>query len=330
MGVFLVVETERRRAMPIIFHDEIKKTNAHDEALRKLRSFLDKEEPELVAFLQNTWMYQGRAITYKELREAIIRGGMDPQVVLDWQQDYSKFVILYLRPAIERAMKEATTQLEQRYPLFAFDPAAEGVRQWIETKAASFVTNSTAEQIKAINTVVARAAMMNDLTVDGLARVIRPMVGLTKPQAQANLNYYKAMIDSGLSEKAARERSIRYSARQHRYRGYNIARTELAFSYNKGEHYGVKQAIDQGYMGHTQKVWCTADDERVCPICGGLEGKTLEMDADFNFYTKLAASNPGIKQTPPAHPSCRCTLLYKEVSPPNYANYPGSTEKPIK
>lgn len=305
--------------MPIIFYNDINKSNAGADALKKLRQFLNASEPELVYWLQHTWNFQGKAITYKEIREAIMNGYMNQQIIYDWQQDYSKFVIDHLRPAWEDAMTASTTQLSQKYPLFSFDPATEGVKQWLDTKAATFVTNSTVEQIRAINAVVSKAALIQDMTVDGLARAIRPMVGLTQQQAVANLNYYKAMVDSGLSEKAALERSIKYSARQNRYRGYNIARTELAFAYNKGEHFGVKQAIDKGYMGHTKKVWCTADDERVCEICGGLEGKTIEMDEDFDFHTKLEASNPGIRQTPPAHPSCRCTVLYVEVAPPNYA-----------
>lgn len=305
--------------MPIVFYTDIQKANAHDAALIKLRQFLNASEPELVYWLQNNWKNQSKAITYKELREAIMNGSLDQQTIYAWQQDYSKFVTDHVLPTWENAMAEANTQLSTKYPLYSYDPAAEGVQEWLNTKAASFVTNSTSEQIAAINAVVSRAAVMQDMTVDGLSRAIRPMVGLTQQQAVANLNYYKAMVENGLSEKAALERSVRYSARQSRYRAYNIARTELAFAYNKGEHFGVQQAINQGYMGHTRKVWCTADDERVCEICGGLEGKILEMDEDFNFQTKLAASNPGIRQTPPAHPSCRCTLLYEEVAPPDYA-----------
>lgn len=307
--------------MPIIFYGEINKANAHDTALRKLRGFLNKAEPRLVYWLQTLWRNQGNAITYKELREAIMLGYLNQQIIEDWQQDYSLFVVEYMLPAWQEAMEKATTELSRRYPAYSFDPATEGVKNWLETKAASFVTNSTDTQIKAINAVVSRATLMQDMTVDGLARAIRPMVGLTRPQAVANLNYYKAMVDNGISEKTALERSIKYSARQNRYRGYNIARTELAFAYNKGEQQGVQQAIDQGLMGKTKKVWCTADDERVCPICGKLEGKTLDMYEDFDFRTKLEATNPEIRQTPPAHPSCRCTLIYEEVSPPDYAEW---------
>ena len=302
--------------MPIIFNSDIKKASAHDEVLRKLRRFLDASEPELVHWLVHIWNTQARAITYKELRESILAGTLAADVLMDWQQDYSKFVVNYMLPAWTLAMEESTKQLSRRYPTFAFDATTYGVKQWIDTKAASFVTNCTMDQINAINAVVGRAAVIQDMTVDGLARAIRPMVGLTKQQAEANLRYYTSLVERGISEKAALDKSIRYSARQHRYRGYNIARTELAFAYNKGEHFAVQQAISEGYMGHTVKVWCTADDERVCPICGALEGKEIEMDADFDFRTKLERNNPGIKMTPPAHPSCRCTILYKEVSPP--------------
>lgn len=303
--------------MPIVFYGDIRKNRA-DIALMKLRRFLNTEEPELVYWLQHTWNNQSRAITYKELREAIMAGYLSPATLAEWQQDYSRFVALYLLPAYEKAMKEASKELSDRFPLFSFDSSAEGVRTWTSTRAANFVTNVTNEQIIAIRTVVARAANLQNMTVDGLSRAIRPMVGLTRGQAIANLNYYTKMIDSGLSEKVALERSIKYSARQNRYRGYNIARTELAFSYNKGEYYGVQQAIAEGYMGHTRKVWCTADDERVCEICGGLDGKTIEMDDHFNFKTKLKATNPDITLTPPAHPSCRCTLIYEEVEPPTF------------
>lgn len=304
--------------MPIIFYSDIKKVNAGAAALRKLRLFLNAEEPKLVYWLHRIRNNQANAITYKELREAIMNGYLDQQIIEDWQQDYSRFVVQHLRPAWEKAMMEATSQIHERFPSYYFEPARECVKEWLDTKAATFVTNSTDIQIKAINSVVSRAAYLQDMTVDGLARAIRPMVGLTVQQANANLKYYQAMVDSGLSEKTALDRSIKYSARQNRYRGYNIARTELAFAYNKGEHFGIQQAIDQGLMGHTVKVWCTADDERVCKICGRLEGQTIEMDEDFDFQTKLAASNPGIRMTPPAHPSCRCTVLYKEISPPDY------------
>lgn len=309
--------------MGLVFHNgrfipehEIQKSSEEAAVLQQLRSFLDANEPGLVRFLVNTWRSQGNAITYKELREAILSGEIDSDLLDDWMQDYSRFVVKYLQPAWEKAIIVAASVIEKKYPLWNFDPMGAGVLEWTANHAAEFVTNVTTTQIEGLRAVVRRAAVLEDMSVDGLARAIRPMVGLTKQQSEANLKYYETLIKNGMSEKKALDKSIRYAAKQHRYRGYNIARTELAFSYNQGSYEGTKQAQAAGYMGDTVKVWCTADDERVCTICGGLEGKEVAMDEDFDFYTKLHGRNATIRRVPPAHPSCRCAVMYKEIAPP--------------
>lgn len=309
--------------MNFVFHNgkfvpkqDIRKINAEGEVLRLLRSFLDANEPRLVRILVNTWQSQGNAITYKELREAILAGDIDEDILDDWMQDYSRFVVKYLQPAWEKAIIAAASVIQRKYPLWHFDPMGAGVKKWTAAHSAEFVTNVTATQIEGLRAVVRRAAVLENLSVDGLARAIRPMVGLTHQQAVANMNYYETLINNGVSEKRALDQATRYAARQHRYRGYNIARTELAFAYNQGSYEGTKQAQAAGYMGDVVKVWCTADDERVCTICGGLEGKEIDMDGDFDFKTKLEGRNATIRRVPPAHPSCRCAVMYKEISPP--------------
>ena len=300
--------------------EHIQKASAEARALRLLRSFLDANEPSLVRILVNTWRSQGKAITYKELREAILSGDISADLLDDWMQDYTRFVVEHLQPAWEKAIEAAITELERKYPTFYFDPMAAGVRSWTASHAAEFVTNVTTTQIEGLRAVVRRAAVLEDMTVDSLARAIRPMVGLTHQQSVANLKYYETLISNGMSEAKALDKSIRYAARQHRYRGYNIARTELAFAYNQGSYEGTKQAQAAGYIGEVAKVWCTADDERVCSICGGLEGKEVAMDDDFDFKTKLQGRNATIRKVPPAHPSCRCAVMYKEIGPAIYQN----------
>lgn len=288
----------------------------YNAVLRKLRSFLDTSEPRLVYFLVNTWNAQGRAITYKELREAILAGDISTDYIEAWQQDYVRFVTNHLLPAWEEAMQAATDEMAAKYKDWNFDPMADGVKAWTQTKSAEFVTNVTQAQIDGLRAVVQRAAVLEAKNVDTLARVIRPMVGLTIQQTEANMNYYENLIAHGVKEKKAQDLSLRYAARQHRYRGYNIARTELAFAYNQGIYEGVKQAQAAGYMDEVVKIWCTADDERVCKICGRLEGKVIAMDEDFDIQTRLSvAQTPTIRRVPPAHPSCRCGVLFKEIKP---------------
>ena len=310
----------------IIFYDDLaKSTNPIETALKQLRSFLDAAEPSLIRILVNTWNAQGKAITYKELREAILYaqkyGGPDGcELVLklydEWRQDYSRLVVAKIAPRWENAINEAVSRISRKYPKWSFNATTAGVDQWARDVGAQFVTNSTNAQIMGLRELVRRAASMQDMNVDTLSRVIRPMVGLTRQQASANMRYYKNLLEHGVSQKQALDLSVRYGSIQHRYRAQNIARTELAFSANQGADMGVRQAQEQGYMGKVVKEWCTALDERVCTTCSSLDGVQVGMDEEFNFKTKL--TYPGVRRCPPCHPSCRCVVLYREIEPPKF------------
>lgn len=283
----------------------------YNAILRKLRRFLDSAEPSLVYFLVNLWNAQGKAITYKELREAILAGDISEEYLKQWQQDYNKFVVKHLLPAWEEAMIAATDDLAAKYPEWYFNPMSDGIKNWTKAHSAEFVTNVTQTQMDGLRAVVRRAAKLEDQNVDSLARTVRSMVGLTKPQAEAALNYYESLLENGVKKEKAQELAMRYASRQHRDRGYSIARTEMATAYNQGYYAGTKQAQAAGYMGECEKTWCTADDERECEYCNSLEGKTIALDDDFDFPTRLSV--PTIRKVPPAHPKCRCGVLIKEI-----------------
>lgn len=302
--------------MGLVFHngrfipeEHIQKSTEASQALRLLRSYLDKNEPGLVRFLVNTWRSQGNAITYKELREAILAGDISKEILEAWMQDYSRFVVKYMQPAWQAAISAAAEALESKHPGWFFNPMADAVRSWVQTRASEFVTNVSTTQIEALRAVVQRAAVLEDLSVDELARVIRPTIGLTKPQAMANLRYYETLKANGTSEKRAQDLAARYAARQHRERAYTVARTELATAYNQGAYEGTKQAQAAGYLGNVVKVWLTAEDERVCSTCGSLEGVEVAMDDEFNG----ASGSWSTRLTAPAHPGCRCTVAYVET-----------------
>lgn len=298
----------------------IRKAFRRNDALKRLRSFLDANEPGLVRILYRLWDSQQKDITYKEIREAILSGDMSGEYADQWREEYAAFVIEYLYPEWLKAMNEATAAYKARFSGYVFDPMSEGIAEWTRSRAAAFVTEVTDTQIQGLRAVIERAAQMDGMTADSLSHVIRPMVGLTRDQTLSNMRYYENAIESGMKEAKAREQAIKYAERQHRYRAYNIARTELSFAYNQGSYQGVKQAQEQGYMTNPVKVWSTADDERVCPVCGTLDGMRLGIDDDFPFRTKL--QEPGIRRTPPAHPSCRCAVYYEDEEVISDVSYP--------
>jgi len=90
------------------------------------------------------------------------------------------------------------------------------------------------------------------------------------------------------------------------------------------------------------KQWTTARDERVCPLCGPLDGQIVDIDFDFGVNTDLIANSPQMRlylkrytqeagqrsaksllrnvgsqwPHPPAHPNCRCYLqpVFQDVT----------------
>lgn len=305
--------------MGLVYHngrfvpeEHIAKIDEQAEVLRLLRSFLDANEPGLVRFLVNTWQSQGQAITYKEIREAILRGDVDYEWLDDWMQDYAKLVDKVMRPAWEKAIEEGFAAKAQKYPDFYFNPMADGIRAWAATHAAEFVTNVSTSQIEGLRAVIQRAAVLEDLSVDELARVIRPMIGLTKQHSNAVMKYYLKLREKGVTPKRAKDMALRDAARRHRSRAYDVARTELATAYNTGADEAVRAAQAKGYLGEMDKIWSTADDERVCPTCGALDGKRITMDEEFEGISRSWST----RRHPPAHPGCRCGVLYVPAERP--------------
>lgn len=74
-----------------------------------------------------------------------------------------------------------------------------------------------------------------------------------------------------------------------------IASTEVTRAFAAGN-----QAAWQESGAVAGMVWQTAADERVCPICGPLQGTDLALDSD---------------DIPPAHPRCRCWVQPRVTAP---------------
>jgi SPP1 gp7 family putative phage head morphogenesis protein len=77
-----------------------------------------------------------------------------------------------------------------------------------------------------------------------------------------------------------------------------VASTESTRAYAQGNRI-VWQKTNEEYGLKIKRMWLTANDERVCPICGGLDGQTVDLDEPFVL--------DGVEyDSQPAHPRCRC------------------------
>lgn len=100
------------------------------------------------------------------------------------------------------------------------------------------------------------------------------------------------------------------------FRSERIARSEVLRATN----FAASEAYRQSGVVE-KKEWLTAHDERVCPWCGPMDGKQLDLGDTFaKKGDKIVGTNENGKKvtltigidnidTPPLHPNCRCTLI---------------------
>lgn len=201
---------------------------------------------------------------------------------------------------------------------FAFDQTNPQAVEWASHNAAVLVKDVTDETRAAIREIIT-LAFNEGIPPARAARMIRGVVGLTSRGATAvdNLrlrieehpgglvragNVPIRVPEDGMTS-ARLERTLQgYADRLTRQRALVIARTETLRASNEGQRQLWHQAVQAGLLsGHERREWIATPDERECPICEELDGKTAGLHEDFE-----SASEGGIIG-PPAHPNCRCT-----------------------
>ena len=80
-----------------------------------------------------------------------------------------------------------------------------------------------------------------------------------------------------------------------------IATTEITRAYATGQAAAGAALKEQYPDVRVVKTWWTNNDDRVCPICGPLNGQ--EVDEGDLFDSEFDG--------PPAHPGCRCWVSYR-------------------
>lgn len=300
------------------------KSKTAQEILNRMQGFLQQNTGEPVEILCSFWEDQKNAVTYKELREVVQSGMLTQKQFENWQQDYSVLVEKKLASVWQLAMAAGVAGQPMFDDLsFSINTQDPGIASWIKDRGAEFVTSCTAEQKRAIQSLLTKK-ITDQHTVDELARFIRPCIGLTEGDTKAVLKLYDSVKDTLRANhprmkpenirKKALDAAQKYAEKKHRQRAFTIAQTELEFAYNRGADQGVRQAQEQGLLGKTIKRWITSGDDAVCSICAALDGTEIEMDDNFDFKGRLLFA--GQKMLPPAHPRCACAVEYIEVEPP--------------
>lgn len=226
----------------------------------------------------------------------------DARVIQASRVDRVGSIVGTLNEPIEEAL-EAGGRLAMariKTPAVALDLQRPQVRRWLERHSAELVRGVNKTSRKAVRAIVADGFKRGRHPM-AMAKDIRAVVGLTEPQARAVIRLRATMIEAGASEGAVEKRAARYARRLLKRRAENIARTESMTAINQGRLSMWRQLAEDGALDEdSERTWLTADDERVCPICGPMHNVSIPLNG--NYETSV-----GVIEAPPAHPSCRCT-----------------------
>lgn len=310
----------------------VKKSEKSERALEAMDKYLEGNVDEPMKWLVRFWKDQAAVLTYSELLNIVTEKESPKNVFNDWYKDYSKLLASKMTPLWKEAMMAAASNNPLAADLgVGFNTADYYVREWMTTRSGMMVTACLDEQKEAIRYIISEAKS-NLWTPAETARYIRPVIGLTRPQAEANQRYYEAVkaktreehprMSNEAVEKKARQAAGRYAAKQQRTRAETIARTEIATAYNEGNDQYVRQAMSMGLLPTMRKVWATAKDGHVCGACEDLEGVSLGMDEEFKTTVGKRIQREVSSLLPPLHPRCKCVVMYEEVKGDPGINHP--------
>jgi SPP1 gp7 family putative phage head morphogenesis protein len=270
-----------------------------------LRRLLATREPRLARWLYSTTNAQGAALKYQEIRNAIRDGQLSEEVLERWRQEYVSLVAMRLEP-YQRELLAAMDKASN--PALVLTPTAQLMGDALRTRNWALIKNVTDEQRNAVRAVMAYQATREvPLTVNELAKVLRPMVGLTEREAKAVLRWRERLVADGYTTRSVEHSVQNYQGFLLRRRADRIARTESCWAFNAGQLAQVQNAVTAGVvLTRVRKEWASAEDEMTCPVCGDeLAGQVRELDEQFSYGLDF----------PPAHPNCRCGVIYLAERP---------------
>jgi SPP1 gp7 family putative phage head morphogenesis protein len=301
------------RSFPLLLVSTIKgmvKPYTADQIEATLRAYLSSAEPKTMRMLSNTWDRQRSLITQQDLIEGATNGTITAATAGKWQDQYAEYVNNKLAPIWRAGGSTASNFIAEsiglNFPNYQprFPQALERIDNWIKQSGGALIANLSDEQMKAVNAILQHHIVNEPLSATELGKVLRPVVGLTKREAEAVKNRRAKLIKQGMTLAQATRKAATYAAKLHRVRAERIARTELVAGFNQGALAGIKASIDEGTLtDQTVKEWNTSEDERVCTVCAPLHGTTKELDEQFSSRGRTT-------EVPPIHPSCRCTIIY--------------------
>lgn len=262
--------------------------------------WLASEEPGLGQSTRAHFRELGQLMT-PAVVEALRRTGWTTDTLDAFNDAWGRYTDRQLRPRWMAAL-QAAREASGRADIWA-TLSPQTAAQWLDMRGLDAISGYSSRQVETIN-VMLRGALADRLSARELSDLLSVSVGLTPQQAGALAKQTNKLIEDGVDAALVNARTSLVASRMQSTRAAMIARTELAAALNGSTQLAIEQATDAGLLGQTTRVWVAQLDRRTCLTCETLNGQTAPLNAPFSGGYGL----------PPAHPRCRCVIIYEEVA----------------
>ena len=172
---------------------------------------------------------------------------------------------------------------------------------WARSHGGELIEGIASDARQSVADLVAKT-MSGTLDIAELPDRIRSVIGLTSQQGATLLKMRDELDAEGLSEREIDDEVAARAASMFDDRAETIAHHETMMAGNVGQEELWAQAVEEGFLtGEERRVWIAVGDEKMCDICGELDGQLTGFDEPWD-------SDDGPLDTPQdSHVGCRCT-----------------------
>jgi hypothetical protein len=200
-------------------------------------------------------------------------------------------------------------------------------------RASGLLITEVMDEQKAVVSAVIAQSQTGALTWQEAAARIKQTIGLTERQATALERYRQEVTAEGRASAQVSRMVEKYRKQLLTARATLIARHETLTATNEGRLQAMREAIRQGGMpmNRTVRKWITAHDERVCPICGPMDGEEVRADSPWSVEIPGTKSKPAttVECWVPQEAHVQCLLPHMRVAGSFIAGLCGWYDGPI-
>lgn len=246
-------------------------------------------------------------IDLQEVSKLIAEGKLDQvESIIPWKEMDDAFE--GLESVTEKAVASAGVKSIVNFPKVVrpgvnFNLNNPRIQSWMKRHTGELILRIQEETRNSVRRIITEQVIQAKSPLESAKR-IKNVIGLTEQQALALEKRRTKLIADGNEGLGLEQKIGKFRNDMIEQRAENIARTETMTAVNQGQKEVWEQAQEDGIIEpESMKTWVVTPDDRLCPICLEMEGKSVLIGDPFYV--------PGTGQNidrPPAHPSCRCAM----------------------